>query len=47
MNLNNMNKVIEMTKGPATVMSCFLAHYLRQGIVSYKGERDTDRLGTL
>lgn len=47
MNLGNMNKVIEMTKGPCYgPCPVFTLTIYDKGIVSYKGERYTDRLGT-
>ena len=47
MSLNNMDKVIEMTKGPCYGRCpVFTLTVYDKGIVSYKGERYTDRLGT-
>ena len=47
MSLNNMDKVIEMTKGPCYGRCpVFTLTIYENGIVSYKGERYTDRLGT-
>ncbi|MCB0585727.1 MAG: hypothetical protein KDD06_10455 [Phaeodactylibacter sp.] len=47
MNLGSMNKVIEMTKGPCYGRCpVFTLTVYDKGIVSYKGERYTDRLGT-
>ena len=47
MSLNNMDKVIEMTKGPCYGRCpVFTLTIYDNGIVSYKGERYTDRLGT-
>ncbi len=47
MSLNNMNKVIEMTKGPCYGRCpVFTLTIYDKGIASYKGERYTDRLGT-
>ncbi len=47
MNLGSMDKVIEMTKGPCYGRCpVFTLTVYEKGIVSYKGERYTDRLGT-
>ncbi|MCO6487962.1 MAG: hypothetical protein J5I98_06065 [Phaeodactylibacter sp.] len=47
MSLSSMDKVIEMTKGPCYGRCpVFTLTIYEKGIVSYKGERYTDRLGT-
>lgn len=47
MSLNNMNKVIEMSKGPCYGRCpVFTLTIYDKGVASYTGERDTDRLGT-